>query len=137
MRVNKKSNFRGLYFDLLPMFHDLNRRFFNETIAASVKWGIKRRAMGQSKRSLRLGSYHPHSKTIIINPCLDQAMVPHICVERILFHEMLHQHLPAKKSSSGKTLIHHREFNEFEKTYPYLKEADFWLKTNLPRLLKT
>lgn len=129
-------NKNGIYFDLSPIFHDLNQRFFNEKIEATLKWGQRRTHTGSNKRSLRLGSYHPHSKTIVINPCLDQAMVPLICVERILFHEMLHQYLPAIKSPTGKRLVHYREFNEFEKTYPYLIQADSWIKLNLSRLLQ-
>lgn len=124
----------GIYFDLRPIYADLNQRFFDEKINARLKWGVRRTL--ETKRSLRLGSYHPTTKTIIINPCLDQAIVPHICVERILFHEMLHQYFPAKKSASGRNIIHHREFNEFEKTYPHLNEADGWFKINLSRLLK-
>jgi hypothetical protein len=134
--VTKKPEHIGIYFNLLPIFDSLNGRFFNGEINASVKWGIRRKPIGQSKHSIRLGSYHPHTKTILINPCLDQALVPHICVERILFHEMIHEHFPAKKSADGRNLIHYREFNEFEKKYPYLKQADHWLKINLPRLLK-
>jgi hypothetical protein len=129
----KQHKTTGVYFDLGKIFADLNWRFFAHSIEANIKWGIRRQL--RSKRSIRLGSYHPDKKTIIIHPCLDQAMVPLICVERILFHEMLHQHLPIKKSPTGKNLAHYPEFYEFEKKYPYLKEADLWLKGNLPRLL--
>ncbi len=126
---------QGIYFDLRPIFSELNRRFFAEAIDAQLRWGIRRTLKHKSKRSLRLGSYHPHNRTIFINPCLDQAIVPAICVERILFHEMIHQHLPAKRDHAGKTRIHHQEFYEFEKKYPYLREADGWIKANLARLL--
>ena len=132
--MRKTPAFIGTYFDLMPIFQDLNRRFFCDRIDASVKWGIRRTHV--RKRSIRLGSYHAHNKTIIINPCLDQAIVPLVCVERILFHEMLHQHLPPRKSRGGRMQFHHRDFNNFEKIFPYLKEADHWLKANLPRLLQ-
>jgi predicted metal-dependent hydrolase len=124
----------GVYFDLNQLFFDLNQRFFFGTISAQIKWGAKKKPL-KAKRSIRLGSYHPQKKVIIIHPCLDQAIVPKICIERILFHEMAHQHLPSIKSPCGKTLSHYPKFNEFEKNYPYLKEADLWLKTHLPRLL--
>ncbi len=133
--MTKNGEVIGVYFNLQPIFHDLNQRFFNQKITARVKWGIRRRPSIQSKCSIRLGSYHPHKKTIVINPCLDQAIVPMVCIERILFHEMLHEYFPAKKSPSGKNLIHHREFKEFEKKFPYLKEADLWLSAHLSRLL--
>ncbi|MCA9508689.1 MAG: hypothetical protein KC505_09750 [Myxococcales bacterium] len=126
----------GIYFDLSPIFADLNQRYFNEKISAHLRWGIKRTHNGARKKSIRLGSYHPGKKLITINPCLDQACVPLICVERILFHEMVHQRFPARRSSTGKVLVHYREFNEFEKNYPHLCLADHWIKTNLNRLLK-
>jgi hypothetical protein len=135
MIVSEKSLFSGAYYNLLPIFHDLNQRFFKKQIAADLRWGIRRTS--RRKLSLRLGSYHPESKTIIIHPCLDQSMVPLICVERILFHEMLHQYMPAKKEACGKMKIHHQEFNNFEKNYPYLREADLWIKTNLSKLLSS
>lgn len=125
---------QGVYFDLAVIYHDLNGRYFNHTIKADLAWGQRRSKT--HKASLRLGSYHPVKRRITINPCLDQAIVPYICLERIMFHEMLHQYFPSKKSPSGKNLVHYREFNEFEKKYPYLEQADFWLKTNLWRLLK-
>jgi len=134
MKQQQTTETRGLYFDLEPIFSELNARFFAGKINATLKWG-KRRTLS-NKRAIRLGSYHPKHRVITINPCLDQAIVPTICLERILFHEMAHQHFPVKKSPAGKNMIHYREFNEFERTYPYLKEADLWLKTNLSRLLR-
>lgn len=135
MKLPIKSNKAlGIYFDLQTLFHELNHKFFDGKIDALVKWGMKRKTT-TAKRSIRLGSYHPHKKTIIINPCLDQAIVPTICVERILFHEMLHQHLPIKKGPCGKNLAHYPEFYAFEKNYPYLKQADLWIKNHLNRLL--
>jgi predicted metal-dependent hydrolase len=133
LSVGQKS---GIYFDLQMIFHDLNQRFFNQSIVASIKWGQDRKSSLQKKRSIRLGSYHPRSKTIVIHPRLDRALVPSICIERIIFHEMAHQRFPAKKVK-GKTYFHYQEFNDFEKNYPYLKEADLWFKANLPLLLNS
>jgi len=135
MKQELKLNTSGLYFDLQPIFHGLNTRFFAGIIKAHLRWGQRRKTL-HSKRAIRLGSYHPTTKIITINPCLDQAIVPTICVERILFHEMAHQYYPPKKSPSGKNLVHYREFYDFEQSYPYIKEADLWLKANLSRLLR-
>lgn len=121
---------QGRYFDLLPIYHDLNQRFFAGTIQATIRWG-RRLAPSTRKRSIRLGSYNPNNKVIVIHPCMDQAIVPRICVERIVFHEMLHQHQPSRKNARGKLQIHHRDFYAFEKKYPYLQEADAWIKANL------
>lgn len=123
----------GSHYDLAQIFNDLNTRFFEKKISASITWGRRRKARSK-KSSIRLGSYHHDTRAIIINPCLDQAQVPAICVERIVFHEMNHQKYPIKRVK-GKNLIHYREFYEYEKTYPYLKEADSWIKANLGLLL--
>lgn len=133
--INNNPMSKGIYFDLALIFQKLNQRFFDEKIHASLKWGQRRSKKVKNKSSIRLGSYHPETKTIVLNPCLDQAMVPTICVERILFHEMLHQHFPIKKGSKGNNLIHYEEFYDFEKKYPYLVEADRWLKANLNKLM--
>jgi len=126
---------KGIYFDLSLIFAELNVRYFDNGIDALLSWGKRRTQL--RKRTIRLGSYHPNSRTIIIHPCLDQAMVPTICLERILFHEMAHQKFPGIKSKCGKTLVHYEAFYQFERTYPYLKEADLWIKANLHRLLRS
>lgn len=121
------------HFDLIAIFNDLNQRFFHNTIKASIRFGQLRKS--KHKYSIRLGSYHHIHKAITIHPSLNQPLIPLICVERIIFHEMLHQYLPMKKGPKGKMLIHYPEFYAFEQKYPYLKEADRWLKTNLITLL--
>jgi len=133
MTVITKLTARGIYFDLEPIFIELNQRFFANQIDAKLRWGLSMKRA--PKFSIRLGSYQPHNRLITIHPCLDQAIVPLICVERILFHEMNHQYWPAKISPTGKRLVHHREFNLFERRYPYLQEADTWIKANLKLFL--
>lgn len=136
MKIAKKRTTQGTYFDLAPIFSELNDRFFNGKIEAELRWGSRRAQASARKRSIRLGSYHPHKRLITIHPCLDQAVVPAICLERIVFHEMAHQKFPCRRSPAGKILVHYKEFNDFEKTYPYLSQADHWIKANLTRLLK-
>lgn len=126
---------KGIYFDLIPIFNQLNKKYFNNQIKASLRWGSKR-SSSKPKKSIRLGSYQPSHKIITIHPSLDQAMVPIICIERILFHEMAHQRFPAKKDLRGRILVHYHEFFEFEKRYEHLSQADNWLKHNLSQLCK-
>lgn len=126
---------RGVYFDLTLIFNKLNADFFNNEITADLCWG-KKTPKNEKKRSIRLGSYHPKCGLITIHRCLDQAMVPSICIERIVFHEMAHQKFPCIKGKGGKRIIHHLAFTQFEKTYPFLKEADQWFKANLHHLLR-
>lgn len=120
-------------FKLENIFSELNNQFFNGAITANIKWGQKR-VSHRAKRSILLGSYNIQKKTITIHPALNQPEIPLICLERIVFHEMLHEKFPRKKTSS-KNCIHHPEFLNFEKSYPYLRQADIWIKNNLKKLL--
>lgn len=126
---------KGIYFNLNEIFSDLNISFFNNEISAILRWGTIKKNFDFKKRSIRLGSYQHDTKTITIHPNLDRAIVPQIILERIIFHEMAHQKFPIKKGPNGKNLIHYKEFYDFEKTYPYLAQADLWLKANLNKLL--
>lgn len=126
---------QGIYFDLADIFTRLNGLYFAGGIEASLRWGPRRKS-DRPQASVRLGSYFAGDRLITINPILDQAMVPLFCVERVVFHEMNHQKCPTKKLSNGKNQFHTPEFYAFEKNYPYLDQADLWIKANLTRLLK-
>jgi hypothetical protein len=128
---------KGLYFDLPTIFERLNQQYFDGGIKARLRWGKRYGGRAIIRRSVRLGSYYDKEKVITINPILDQAMVPLICLERVLFHEMGHQKFAGAKTASGKNSYHSKEFYAFEKNYPFLKEADLWISANLPRLLRS
>ena len=69
---------------LTEIFHDVNRRYFNDQIEIrKIGWGI-RRSWG------RLGHYDPAHQTITISPVLDSPDVPRFVVDFIVYHEMLH-----------------------------------------------
>lgn len=114
------------------IFEDLNKQFFSDSIAAQIRWGQCRKSK-KTRRSILLGSYNGLKKTITIHPALSQSEIPLICLERVVFHEMLHQKFPQKNNE--RNCIHHKEFLDFEKQYPYLKQADIWIKNNLKKLL--
>lgn len=123
----------GVYHDLISLYAQLNLAFFNNAIGASVQWGQSARVSGQ-KRSIRLGSYDPKDRSITLHPSLDQACVPRLCVERVLYHEMLHQKHPTYYHK-GKQVIHSKAFKQDESLFPSGHLADRLIRQLLPRLL--
>ena len=125
--------YKGVYHNLLELFEKLNRQYFNERIVATIRWGQRQKA--SRKSSIVLGHYSDEKKRIVIHPSLDQAMVPTLCVERIIHHEMLHQVFPIR-IVRGRRQIHTREFKIAEAEFKGAKMVDKWLKANLDRILR-
>lgn len=123
---------KGTYHDLRVIYDYLNKRYFQDQVRASIAWG----RFGNRTRaySIRLGSYDYLGKTITIHPALDQAVIPRLCVERVVHHEMLHQMFPAK-TSRGRRQIHTPEFRAAEKLFFGAQLADAWFDSNLTRIL--
>lgn len=112
---------QGEYFDLLPIFEDLNLRFFHGLMARpDLGWSVKR------SRSI-LGHYDPSHNAIVLSRVLDQASVPLYVVEYVMYHEMLHLRHPVEHKGASRR-IHTRAFQEAEKQFPLFKEARAYLK---------
>jgi hypothetical protein len=127
---------RGVYHDLGDIYNRLNQIYFQDRIKAKLTWGRHRSNTTGRKYSIRLGSYCPSSRLITIHPVLDQASVPRLCVERIVYHEMLHEAHPARKVSRDRRSIHTPEFRAAEAQFIGAKLADEWFKANLDRILR-
>jgi hypothetical protein len=125
----------GVYHDLDAIFIKLNHLYFNGSISAQVVWGKKASSSLGLQRSIRLGSYCSKRRLITIHPALDQALVPRLCVERILFHEMLHQQCPPKQNKRGRRSVHPPEFLAQEKKFAGLNVVDEWFKAHLTVVL--
>lgn len=129
-----KSSTKGIYHDIELIYHQINLLYFDNQINAQILWG-RFGTYAARKRSIRLGSYCSRKKCILIHPSLDQACVPRICVERIIYHEMLHQKFPVSKHPSGRRCVHGRQFKLAEQEFRDAPLADTWFKDNLKRLL--
>ncbi len=123
----------GIYHNLEIIFAQMNGLYFEEQIRAQIIWGRQIRARSRAFRSIRLGSYCPQKKLITIHPALDQACVPRVCVERVVFHEMLHQKHEQNLRKTKR--IHTRAFLDEERRFTHLETADTWFKHNLNRVL--
>jgi predicted metal-dependent hydrolase len=82
---------------------------------------------GERARHL-LGHYDPAHNAIIISKVFDQARVPRLSMEYIVYHEMLHLKHPVKMRG-GRRSVHGREFREDENAFPRIDEARLFLKT--------
>jgi hypothetical protein len=123
MRGRKRlQSAQGVYYDLDEVFETLNTRFFYGLLGRpQMSWS------GERARHL-LGHYDPAHNAIIISKVFDQARVPRLAMEYIVYHEMLHLKHPVKMRGSRRS-VHGREFREDEKAFPQINEARLFLKT--------
>ncbi len=113
---------QGSYYDLDEVFDTLNVRFFHGLLGRpQMSWS------GEQARHL-LGHYDPAHNAIIISKVFDQARVPRLAMEYIVYHEMLHLKHPVKMRGTRRC-VHGKEFREDEKAFPQIEEARLFLKT--------
>ncbi|HYL75423.1 MAG TPA: SprT-like domain-containing protein [Bryobacteraceae bacterium] len=112
---------RGVCYDLEEIFEQLNRGYFHGLMARPL--------LGWSRTVSRtmLGHYDPSHNAIILSRLLDSTNVPHLAVEYVVFHEMLHLRYPVEHRGARRC-VHTREFKEAERQFPRLKEAKDALK---------
>ncbi len=140
-RLARRANGRALatkgkHHDLLGLIADLNARYFGNTVNALITWGRQVRRPGGSRVTIKLGSYDDNERLIRINPALDKPWVPRYFVAFIVFHEMLHHVVPAKRVDARREL-HPAEFRDREQTFRHYARALVWEQKNLARLLRS
>ena len=112
---------RGMFYNLEPIFDDLNVRFFHGLLARpQMTWSELR-----SRHSL--GHYDPAHNAIVVSRIFDHPRVPRYVLEYIVYHEMLHLKHPVKLRGSRRC-VHGPEFQAEEKLFPELKKAKAFLK---------
>jgi predicted metal-dependent hydrolase len=112
---------QGTHYHLDEIFEELNARHFNGLLARpTLSWSLR------PSRSV-LGHYDPSHNAIVISRLLDGTEVPHLAVEYVLFHEMLHLRCPADHKGSQRR-VHTREFRAAERGFPGLKQAKELIK---------
>ncbi len=115
------SGAAGVHYNLDDVFEELNRRFFDGWLA--------RPQLGWSKTRSRtmLGHYDPSHNAIIVSRLFDDAELPRLGLEYVMFHEMLHLSHPPEHGYA-KRRVHTKAFREAERNYPHLREAKLLLK---------
>jgi hypothetical protein len=125
---------RGRFHDLEMILTALRARYFPDSAGVSICWG---RWSGRTRtRSIRFGTYFPDAKLIRIHPALDQAFVPRLFVEFIVYHELLHHVIPPVRVK-GRYQIHSAAFRQREREFPAYAEAMAWRQQFLHRLLRS
>jgi len=124
---------RGDRYDLASIYEDLNRTYFAGKHHAIVRWSRRRnrRVMGTWRKDLSGGP-----AVLTINRLLDQSCVPQHYVEFVVYHEMLHDWLPALRRR-GRTIRHHRSFHDWERRFACYSEAVAWERSGLPELCRS
>lgn len=123
----------GEFHDLRQIYDEINTRYFEGKIDASITWGAR---TGRSRRrnSIKMGSYSVEERLIRIHRSLDRAFVPRFFVEWIVFHEMLHQ-VHDIRVKNGRREFHSREFLADESQFEHYEQSRAWECRHLDALL--
>ncbi len=124
----------GRAHDLQAIFDRLNREEFGGEIEARIGWGAVR--PGRRRRTVKTGVYLADARVIRIHPTLDRPSVPGFYVAAVVFHEMLHQAVPAREAG-GRRVIHGAEFRRRERAYHDHERARAWEASHLALLLSS
>ncbi len=108
---------RDRHHPLQSIAREVNRRHFAGRVHCQVVWGRAAGASKQNRNSIRFGSYDGEAGLIRIHPDLDDPSVPRAFVAYIVYHEMLHDVVPAR-IHNGRTYHHSPTFTRLEKSYP-------------------
>jgi hypothetical protein len=125
---------RGRAHDLQAVFARLNAEHFGGAIEARIGWGPVRG--GRRRRVVKTGLYLHDARLIRIHPTLDRPEVPGFYVAAVVFHEMLHQVVPAREAG-GRRIVHGPEFRRRERAYPDHERAKAWEERHLELLLSS
>lgn len=125
---------RGRAHDLQAIFDRINAEQFGGAIEARIGWGPVRR--GRRRRTVKTGVYVQDARIIRIHPTLDRPEVPEYYLAAVVFHEMLHQAVPALEVN-GRRVVHGREFRARERAYPDHHRARAWEEQHLGLLLSS
>jgi hypothetical protein len=124
----------GRAHDLKTIFDRLNDEWFEGRIEARIGWGPVR--TGRRRRTIKTGVYVHEARIIRIHPTLDRPEVPAFYVAAVVFHEMLHQAVPAR-DVKGRRIVHGADFRRLERAYPDHARARAWEARHLSLLLSS
>lgn len=121
---------QGSAHDLTLLFHRLNREYFQAL--------LPRVTLGWSRaRSRSIWGHHDDAhQAIVLNRVLDSPRVPAHVVGSILYHEMLHHKIGPQYATSGRRILHSREFRRQEKLYAEYEDAQRFLKAVASRKIR-
>lgn len=122
---------RGSTWDLKEVFDTLNRRWFDSALSSLLRWGAV-----ASKTSYEITRKDDNGNPwhcITIAGTYNHPDVPRFAIEAIMFHEMLHIHIPPRKVH-GRNSIHGPDFREKERAFPHYRKWVTWERRHFHRL---
>ncbi len=118
----------GKYFNLDEIFDEINRAYFGGKLPRPILgWSL-------NKAYTRLGFYDAQRNLLVISKIFDNKKTPPEVVRYMMYHEMLHIALPAKKGPSGRRKIHTSTFRELERQFPDYERITRWIAKYRHRL---
>lgn len=124
----------GDHHDLSDVFDVVVSAHFPEGVGgARITWG-KMPPRRRGRRTIRLGTYTHELQLVRIHPALDQVSVPRFFVEFVVFHELLHHVVPARRLGT-RIDYHPPEFRARERAHPDYERAVRWEAENIDTLL--
>jgi hypothetical protein len=127
-----RVNPQGRVHDLQAIFDRLNAEHFDGRIEARIGWGAVRGL--RRRHTIKTGVYVEAARLIRIHAHLDRPGVPEFYVAMVVFHEMLHQAIPAVERG-GRRVVHGPDFRRRERAYPDFERARLWEERHLGMLL--
>lgn len=120
---------QGKYHHLEHYFNELNYKYFEGKLNNKIYWTKRSFSSNKKKKKCRfcLGFFCKGCSQIFISPLLDSIKIPHIILEVIVYHEMIHAYLFNEFPSYDKS--HGKKFEELYLQHPHVNEAEKILKT--------
>ena len=100
-----------------------------------IKLTYGKRGKKGKQDSIRLASFWPHKKQIVMHPFLLAEGVPDAYIEYLLFHELCHAYMIFTGQSEN-TRQHGPEFKNLESKFPQINEARRWENNHLQKFLE-
>jgi hypothetical protein len=123
---------QGRTHDLQAIYDRLNAEYFDGAIEARIGWGAVQGR--RRRRTIKTGVYVQDARLIRIHRALDRPDIPEFYVAMVVFHEMLHQAVPAVERD-GRRVVHGPEFRARERVYPDFDRSRAWEERHLHLLL--
>jgi len=124
--VPRGSFAAGSIHDLRDSFERVNQAYFDgELDRPNLIWNNR-------LTSRKFGHYQWDTDTVMLSSSLDHTRVPDLVVDYVMYHELLHKKLGARRAKQNR-IAHTGEFREAEKKFHSLQKA----KRILNRIART
>jgi len=124
----------GTRFDLQEVFDTVNREYFNGELEAKVRWGSlsSRTSYQRTRKDVDNVVWH----SITIAGIYNHPSVPRFAIEAIMYHEMLHIHIPPRLQNVRR-VVHGSDFRTMEKAFPTYDKWRQWEREKVGGILRS